>query len=360
MIVDADGRNPVTNLLRALPIFAEADADTLRRIAAIATRRHLPAPAVLFRRGDTPDGVYVLLAGKLALDVGAGGEADSAVIEVVRPMSLLGLPPVLLRRPSLMTARALEVSEVLCLAAAPFRDRLEADARLGLVMLASLAREYRSVVHQLAEMKQRTAAQRLGCYLLALAHEQAGGGGGGGARAVVLPCDKRTLASRLGMTPEHLSRAFAVLRARGVSSGHGRRIVLGDPERLAAFARPDDIDRRAGAEGRSGAGAPGAAKAMSKSDAMIAELLAVARDDRRPVETRLAAVDERLAAFRAELDRWAASEPTDDDLLRAEGNDLNARLAERLKAPDLTRAERHVLQHALDVQLEAAHRVPTA
>ena len=225
----------------------------------------------------------------------------------------------------------------MCIAAAPFRDLLEADARLGLVMLASLAREYRSVVHQLAEMKQRTAAQRLGCYLLALVHEQ----GGGGARAVVvLPCDKRTLASRLGMTPEHLSRTFAVLRARGVSSGHSRRIVLGDPERLAAFARPDDIDRRAGAEGRSGAGAPGAAKAMSKSDAMIAALLAVARDDRRPMETRLAAADERLAAFRAELDRWAASEPTDDDLLRAEGNDLNARLAERLKAPDLTRAER--------------------
>ena len=357
MIVDAEARNPITNLLRALPLFAEADAGTLRRIAAIAIKRHLPAQAVLFRRGDTPDGVYVLLSGKLALDVGAGGEADSAVIEVVRPMSLLGLPPVLLRRPSLMTARALEASEVLRIAAAPFRDLLEADARLGLVMLASLAREYRSVVHQLAEMKQRTAAQRLGCYLLALVHEQ----GGGGARAVVvLPCDKRTLASRLGMTPEHLSRAFAVLRARGVSSGHGRRIVLGDPERLAAFARPDDIDR-AGAEGSSGAGAPGAAIAMSKLDEMIAALLAVAHDDRRPMETRLAAVDERLAAFRAELDRWAASEPTDDDLLRAEGNDLNARLAERLKAPDLTRAERQVLQHALDVQqLEAAHHVPTA
>ena len=236
MIVDAEARNPITNLLRALPLLAEADADTLRRIAAIATgRRHLPAQAVLFRRGDTPDGVYVLLSGQLALDVGNGGEADSAVIEVVRPKSLLGLPPVLLRRPSLMTARALEASEVMCIAAAPFRDLLEADARLGLVMLASLAREFRSVVHQLAEMKRRTAAQRLGCYLLALAHEQ------GGAREVVLPCDKRTLASRLGMTPEHLSRAFAVLRARGVSSGHSRRIVLGDPERLAAFARPDDL-----------------------------------------------------------------------------------------------------------------------
>jgi hypothetical protein len=99
---------------------------------------------------------------------------------------------------------------------------------------------------------------------------------------------------------------------------------------------------------------------MSKSDEMIAELLALAHDGHRPMAARLAAADERLAAFRAELDRWAASEPTDDGLLRVEGNDLNERLAERLAASGLTADERQVLQHALDVQLEAAHHVATA
>lgn len=99
---------------------------------------------------------------------------------------------------------------------------------------------------------------------------------------------------------------------------------------------------------------------MSKSDEMIAELMAIAREGDRPMEARLEAADERLAAFRRELDRWGASEPTDDDLLRAEGNDLNERLAERLAGADLTADERQVLQHALDVQIEASHHVPTA
>jgi CRP/FNR family transcriptional regulator, transcriptional activator FtrB len=232
--LEIEAASRIPDLLRALPIFAEADTRTLRRIEAISSGRRLPAQAVLFRRGDTPDCLHVLLQGKIVLDAGIR-DGDSAVVEVARPMSLLGLPPVLLRRPSLMTAQALEASEVLSIAAAPLHDLLEADARLGLVMLSSLAREYQTMVHQLAEMKRLTAAQRLGCYLLTLSHEQ------GGARELHLPCDKRTLASRLGATPEHLSRAFATLRERGVSTGHGRRVVLGDPERLAAFARPDEL-----------------------------------------------------------------------------------------------------------------------
>jgi hypothetical protein len=92
---------------------------------------------------------------------------------------------------------------------------------------------------------------------------------------------------------------------------------------------------------------------MSKSDEVIANLLALADDDGRPLDERLRAVDERLAAFRAELDRWGASEPTDEALLRQHGEDLNERLKQRLAASDLSADERAVLQHALDVQRTA-------
>ena len=99
---------------------------------------------------------------------------------------------------------------------------------------------------------------------------------------------------------------------------------------------------------------------MSKSDELIAGLLALADDGGRPLDERMRIVDERLAAFRAELDRWGASEPTDEALLRQHGEDLNERLARRLAAPDLTADGRAVLQHALDVQRDAARPAPAA
>jgi len=51
-----------------------------------------------------------------------------------------------------------------------------------------------------------------------------------------LPFDKRTLASRLGITPENLSRNLRALAGRGVVI-HGRDVTLKDPEGLADLAR---------------------------------------------------------------------------------------------------------------------------
>ena len=52
--------------------------------------------------------------------------------------------------------------------------------------------------------------------------------------------DKRTLASRLGMTPENLSRNFALLEKFGVKSS-GRDIVIEDTPALKRFAKPNAL-----------------------------------------------------------------------------------------------------------------------
>jgi hypothetical protein len=97
---------------------------------------------------------------------------------------------------------------------------------------------------------------------------------------------------------------------------------------------------------------------MSTSDRIIADLGSIAHSKRSPGERRHA-VDRLLTAFRNELDRWAASEPTDGDLLREKGTDLDDRLATRLREAGLAPEEREVLEYALSVQQRATH-IPTA
>lgn len=56
--------------------------------------------------------------------------------------------------------------------------------------------------------------------------------------SVEIPVEKRILASRLGMTPENLSRAFAALRSYGVKVD-GARVEIPERDALTGFAKPD-------------------------------------------------------------------------------------------------------------------------
>lgn len=62
----------------------------------------------------------------------------------------------------------------------------------------------------------------------------------GNHRSIKLAFDKRTLASRLGMTPENLSRNLALLAKYGVRST-GRDIKIEDSLALERFAKPNAL-----------------------------------------------------------------------------------------------------------------------
>jgi CRP/FNR family transcriptional activator FtrB len=90
------------------------------------------------------------------------------------------------------------------------------------------------LVRQVCDLKLRTTAQRLGCYLLALSTDPSAN-----TASLRLPFDKRLLAARLGCRQENLSRAFAALRNQGVET-HGSRVILHDIARLRDYSEPDD------------------------------------------------------------------------------------------------------------------------
>jgi len=64
--------------------------------------------AVLFRRGQKADGMFVIVRGKVSLDFGA----DSAFARVYGPGALVGLPAALTRRNYAMTATVTEDAEL--------------------------------------------------------------------------------------------------------------------------------------------------------------------------------------------------------------------------------------------------------
>jgi CRP-like cAMP-binding protein len=116
--------------------------------------------------------------------------------------------------------------------AQPFLARLAERRGLSAKLLASLARWQRRMLSEIAELKGRSPVQRLGLFLLAqIQGEEA-------EAALTLPVTKVQLASRIGITPESLSRALARLRPLGVSSS-GREFIIADPRKLRQFCGTD-------------------------------------------------------------------------------------------------------------------------
>ena len=147
---------------------------------------------------------------------------------LIRPPGYFVLATVLARLPYTLSARTVTPSRLLMIEIDGLHTLLQREVPLANALLRAEARNFRSLVRQVQDLKLRTAAQRLGCYLLALTHDPHAQ-----TADFRLPFDKRLLAARLGCRQENLSRAFAALRSVGVET-HG---CAGDPAQRSRVAR---------------------------------------------------------------------------------------------------------------------------
>ncbi|MCC5858842.1 MAG: helix-turn-helix domain-containing protein [Ectothiorhodospiraceae bacterium] len=232
-----EGADPVDALdiarIGQLPLFDGLNRESRDALLEPALTQSLPAGSEVLRQGDAPDHLHVLLDGVVEL-VGQDGAGNEVVVEVVQPVDCFILAAVVTDAPYLMSARALEPCRLLLIPARHLRHTLLREPPLALALMSAMARHYRGMVRQIKDLKLRTSAERIASFLVQLAHEQRGTG------QIHLPYPKRVLAERMGITPEHLSRAFAQLRDRGVHM-RGSRIVIDDVDTLAAYSRVDTV-----------------------------------------------------------------------------------------------------------------------
>jgi CRP/FNR family transcriptional regulator, transcriptional activator FtrB len=230
----ADMVATVGDVIGSVPLFERLDPGLRQRIEAVTETITTGPDQILSQQGAMPEYLHVLLDGQVALSSTAA-DGTTALIEVLHPLDHFVLASVLSRLPYLMTARTVGPARLLAIDAAGLLKIVEREAAVANILLRSVSREFRTMVRQVRDLKLRTAAQRLGCYLLARVKD------GEATRAEFrLPFDKGLLAARLGCRQENLSRAFATLRSYGVET-HGSRVVLHDIPRLKALAVPDEL-----------------------------------------------------------------------------------------------------------------------
>lgn len=225
-------RQAESDLVRALPLFENVSEKHFDELMSTAFLQRFPQGVTLIREGELPDFLHIVVEGSVELF--ASHDSHQTVLDILEPVTTFILAAVIRDEVYLKSARTLTPAQILMIPAPAVRDVFDRDAAFARALVNELAVRYRCVVRSLKNEKLRNSAERLANWLLQEEAHQ------GNNRRVALDIDKRTLASRLGMTPENLSRNLAQLSKHGVSKS-GTDLAITDIAALRHFARPNDL-----------------------------------------------------------------------------------------------------------------------
>jgi CRP/FNR family transcriptional activator FtrB len=218
--------------VRTLHFFREMSDENFQGLMRGAYVQTFPPQVELVREGDHSDFFHVVVSGSVELFSSWNGRETS--MATVRPISSFILAATIKDAPYLMSGRTLEKSRIVLIPSQDVRSVFEADAGFARAIVTELAQCYRSVIKSQKDIKLRTSLERLANYLL---RQQKTAGGG---ETFELNISKGRMASRLGMTPENLSRALKGLQPYGVSV-NGASVTIADRADLEQFAKPSPL-----------------------------------------------------------------------------------------------------------------------
>jgi CRP/FNR family transcriptional activator FtrB len=212
--------------VRSVHLFRDLSDLHFHRLLKSASLRDIAPRTVLFREGDRPTVLFTLIKGSVELF--SEHHEKWCTIAVIRPIKPCMLAPIV-EGHNAMSARTLERSQFVLVSAKIIHEFIDSDPGFASAAAHELASDCNEVIGHFKNHRLRTTIERLAHWILRSDKSASGSG------RFVMPCDKRILASYLGMAPESLSRNLAALCSEGLIV-HGRRVTLNDRSALAAKA----------------------------------------------------------------------------------------------------------------------------
>ncbi|MCR9215487.1 MAG: cyclic nucleotide-binding domain-containing protein [Proteobacteria bacterium] len=218
--------------VKSIHLFETMNDDRFESLVNAAYLQTFPAQVDLIHEGDPADFLYVVLDGCVELYAQSNGRETT--MAMVPPVGTFILAAVLKDAVYLMSARTSQQSRILMIPSQDIRLAFESDPDFAKAIIRELANCYRAVIKEHKSIKLRSTVERLANRLIRYHTDQ------GSIGSVLLPYDKRTLASLLGMAPENLSRAFNTLKPYGVKV-EGATVHLNDLSALETLAKPNSL-----------------------------------------------------------------------------------------------------------------------
>ena len=219
----------IAALLSHVPLFSGLDTGEIARIARGTREIHVEKGDILFHKGDSPTGFYLVVYGQVKLAI-SSSQGSEKVVDILSQGQTFGEAVMFMERPYMVYAQALKDSQLLLIAKNAILDELEKDPKLGRKMIASLSMRLHHLITDVEAYSLHSGRQRIIGYLLRETTDT-----DAAALTVTLPTNKGIIASRLNLTQEHFSRILHELTEAGLIVVEGRRITIPDVPKLRAY-----------------------------------------------------------------------------------------------------------------------------
>lgn len=213
-------------VLARCPLFAELGVDDLEALAEVGHRRKFNTSEALFFAGEEPQGLHVVVSGRVKVFVVSPASGREVVLTVEHPFNAVAELVAIDGGPYPASAEAAEPTEVLVLDQEGFQRVLRHNPEISLHLMRTLGRRLRRLVGLVEAISFQEVVHRLARYLLAEA--KAG-----------VPFTLETnsaIAAQLGTVPELVSRNLSRLHANDAIQMNGRTVTAVNQEQLEEMA----------------------------------------------------------------------------------------------------------------------------
>ena len=202
-------------LLGNSAFFAETPADVLALIAASGETKNLQRGDVLFSEGDTPESMYIVLSGRIAIAIGNQPiDGRESVLALMERGDLFGELALLDNGKRSAMARAIEPSSVSQIPYSVVRQQLQLNPTMLWGVTKLLAMRLRIMDEVLSDSVFLDVTGRTAKRLLELSS---------GKDEFVLPITQEELAGMVGASRERVNKAIASFIRLGWLEQHDRR-----------------------------------------------------------------------------------------------------------------------------------------
>ena len=217
--------------LANLPLFKELAPAEIELVVAGTTELHVPRGEILFNKGDPCVGFHLVIYGQVKLSF-VTPQGNEKVVEIIAPGYSFGEALMFMDKPYVVMAQTLADSMLLHVSKQVVFQELERSPAFARKMLAGLSRRLHSLIADVEAYSLQSGTQRVIGYLL---RQDDGEAEPPQAYKVTLPTSKAIVASRLNLTPEHLSRILHDLTEAGLVRVEGREVSILDAARLRGY-----------------------------------------------------------------------------------------------------------------------------
>lgn len=222
------------DILRSIDLFCSLNARALRFLATAAQLKHFKRRESVIERGQSADGFFVVVQGRIEVSLSAAANMQK-VVEIAGPGDQIGEAMMFFGGEHLIDARAITEATCVWISKADCFEAISLDPGLTVKLITALSSRFVTLLSDIEATNCLTARERL--YQLLLTEPRQG-------NVIKLTVSKGTIASKLGIAKETLSREFQRLSRDGLIRMQGSTIELLDVPGLPGAARPARVSSR--------------------------------------------------------------------------------------------------------------------